>query len=121
MITKPWLQSYPKGVPATVNVRPWNSVTELLLQATQTYADKIAFTSFNTHLTYRELEQKSHQFAGFLLNELHLKKGDRVAIMLPNLLQYPIAMLGILRAGLIAVNINPLYTERELAHQLADA
>jgi len=121
MISKPWLQSYPKGVPATIDVRPWNSVTELLLQATQKYADKTAFTSFDTDLSYRELDQKSQQLAAFLLNELHLKKGDRVAIMLPNLLQYPIAMLGILRAGLIAVNVNPLYTERELAHQLADA
>jgi long-chain acyl-CoA synthetase len=117
---KIWLQSYPRDVPAEVDITRLASLVELLDQACTTYADQVAYISMGATLTYRELDQQSRAFAGWLQG-LGVAKGDRVALMMPNLLQYPVAMFGVLRAGCVVVNCNPLYTPRELEHQLKDS
>lgn len=116
-----WLKYYPNGVPAQIDPLEYASLVDLIEQSLTRYADLPAFANFGTTLTYKELEQLSGDFAAFLQQTLKLAKGERVAVMMPNLLQYPVAVLGILRAGLIAVNVNPLYTARELQPQLTDA
>ena len=118
---KPWLASYPAGVPAEADVAAYPSLVAMIEQACTRFADHPAFSNFGVTLTFRELERRSRAFAGYLQNDLGLGRGDRIAIMMPNLLQYPIALLGALRAGLTVVNTNPLYTERELEHQLVDS
>jgi long-chain acyl-CoA synthetase len=115
-----WLKSYPPGVPAEIDTSRLRSLKELLESACQQYADRIAYVQMGTGITYRELEELTGAF-GAWLQRAGLKKGDRIAIMLPNTLQYPIAMFGALRAGLVVVNTNPLYTAPELEHQLADS
>jgi long-chain acyl-CoA synthetase len=117
---KIWLDSYPSGIPATINFDKYESLVDYVLQQCERYSEHAAYENFGSHLTYRELEIQSGYIAAYFQKDLQLKKGDRVAIMLPNLMQYPIVMLGILRAGLIAVNINPMYTSFELARQLED-
>ncbi len=116
-----WLKSYQPGVPATINPNTYPSLNELFAECFIKFKDLPAFTNMGITLSYGELEQQSRNFASYLQQELQLKKGDRVAIMLPNLLQYPVVMLGILRAGCIVVNVNPLYTVDELVHQANDA
>lgn len=118
---KIWLKNYPQGVPIEIDPDRYSSLNDLLEEVCDRYADHEAFSNMNTVITYQELEEKSRAFAAFLLEILKLKKGDRVALMMPNLLQYPIAMFGVLRAGLVVVNVNPLYTARELAYELEDA
>ncbi|MCL9783061.1 long-chain-fatty-acid--CoA ligase FadD [Vibrio sp. S4M6] len=118
---KPWLARYPEGVPDTINPDQYTSLVELFEQSISKFADQPGFENMGTVMTFRKLEERSRAFAAYLQNELKLKKGERVALMMPNLLQYPIALFGVLRAGLIAVNVNPLYTARELEHQLNDA
>lgn len=118
---KIWLQHYPKDVPQTVDVDQFRSLVDLFNHSCETFADKPAVENFGTVLTYSELNQLTKKFAAYLQHDLKLQKGDRVAIMMPNLLQYYIVMLGILRAGLVVVNVNPLYTKRELEHQLNDS
>ncbi|ADN75923.1 AMP-dependent synthetase and ligase [Ferrimonas balearica DSM 9799] len=118
---KPWLNSYPAGVPAEINPDQYGSLLDLFEESCRTYPDQVAFINMGAVLTYRRLEEQSRIFAAYLQNELKLTQGDRVAIMMPNLLQYPIALLGVLRAGMVAVNVNPLYTPRELKHQLVDS
>ena len=120
-IERPWLASYPANVPADINVDEFPSIVSVLETACARYADNPAFTNFGKTLTYAEVDRLSTQFANYLLHELKLKKGDRVALMMPNVLQYPIAIFGVLRAGLTVVNTNPMYTARELRHQLADS
>ncbi|MDK2726054.1 AMP-binding protein, partial [Vibrio vulnificus] len=93
----------------------------LIEQSVQTYADQPAWMNLGSVMTFRKLEERSRAFAAYLQNALKLKKGDRVALMMPNLLQYPVALFGVLRAGCIVVNVNPLYTPRELEHQLNDS
>jgi long-chain acyl-CoA synthetase len=117
---KIWLQSYPAGVPAEIDIDHIPSLVALFEQACATYADKVAYISMGKEMTYRQLEADSMAFAGWLQSK-GLKKGDRVALMMPNLLQYPVALFGTLRAGCIVVNCNPLYTPRELEHQLKDS
>jgi long-chain acyl-CoA synthetase len=117
---KIWLQSYPAGVPAEIDIEHIPSLVALFEQACSTYADKVAYISMGKEMTYRQLEADSMAFAGWLQSK-GLKKGDRVALMMPNLLQYPVALFGTLRAGCIVVNCNPLYTPRELEHQLKDS
>ncbi|MDG2609242.1 long-chain-fatty-acid--CoA ligase FadD, partial [Vibrio parahaemolyticus] len=112
---------YPSDVPETINPEQYESLVEMFEQSVQKYADQPAFMNMGSVMTFRKLEERSRAFAAYLQNELKLKKGDRVALMMPNLLQYPVALFGILRAGCIAVNVNPLYTPRELEHQLNDA
>ncbi len=118
---RPWLQSYPAGVPAEIDVNEFHSVADVFNASVAKFRDRPAYSNFGKVLTYGEADVLVTQFAAYLLGELQLKKGDRVAIMMPNCLQYPIAIFGILRAGLTVVNVNPLYTARELKHQLADA
>ncbi|MDF2155287.1 long-chain-fatty-acid--CoA ligase FadD [Vibrio sp. CAU 1672] len=118
---KPWLSRYPSDVPETINPEQYESLVEMFEQSVQKYADQPAFMNMGSVMTFRKLEERSRAFAAYLQNELKLQKGDRVALMMPNLLQYPVALFGILRAGLIAVNVNPLYTPRELEHQLNDS
>jgi long-chain acyl-CoA synthetase len=116
-----WLKSYPKGVPAEVDVRAYGSLKEMLERSCARYRDRPAFSNLGVGMTYGELDRRSRSFAAFLQQGLGLEPGERVAIMLPNLLQYPVALFGALRAGLVVVNVNPLYTARELEHQLADS
>ena len=120
MDQRPWLAHYPAGVPAEIDVDEFPSIVSVLQRAIDRYRDRPAFANLGKVLTYADIDRLSAQLAAYLLGELHLKKGDRVAIMLPNCLQYPIATFGILRAGLTVVNVNPLYTPRELRHQLVD-
>jgi len=120
-VDKIWLKSYPEHVPAELPAAPFRSVRELFEHAFDTWPERPAYTSMGTTLTYRELDEQSMKFACYLQQVLGLTRGERVAIMLPNILQYPVAMCGIFRAGLVAVNVNPLYTARELKHQLSDS
>ena len=115
-----WLASYPAGVPKAIDPDAYPSLHAMLVEACQRYAERPAFECLRAHMTYAEWDRDSRAFASFLLEEANCQPGDRVAIMLPNMLAYPVAFLGVLRAGLIAVNVNPLYTPRELKEQLAD-
>ena len=118
---RPWFKSYPQGVPHEVDLEQYRSIVSVFDEAISKYRDRPAFRNFGKTLTYGEIDKLSRQFAAYLLGELKLKKGDRVAIMMPNCLQYPIAIFGVLRAGLTVVNVNPMYTPRELKHQLVDS
>ncbi|WP_368563551.1 long-chain fatty acid--CoA ligase [Pseudoxanthomonas sp. UTMC 1351] len=118
---RPWFKSYPQGVPHEVDLDEYRSIVSVLDTAIEKFRDRPAFTNFGKALTYGEIDTLSRRFAAYLLGELKLKKGDRVAIMMPNCLQYPIAIFGVLRAGLTVVNVNPMYTPRELKHQLNDS
>ncbi|HUH91000.1 MAG TPA: long-chain fatty acid--CoA ligase [Lysobacter sp.] len=120
-VERPWLDQYPAGVPAQIDVDEFPSIVAVLESAIASFRDRPAFANLGKTLTYGEIDTLSAQFAAYLLGELKLKKGDRVAIMLPNCLQYPIATFGVLRAGLTVVNTNPMYTARELRHQLVDS
>jgi long-chain acyl-CoA synthetase len=120
-VDRPWLKSYPQGVPAEIDVNEFASIPDVLLQSCKRFNEKPAFENLGKILTYAEVDALSFQFAAFLIHTLKLKKGDRVALMLPNVLQYPIAIFGVLRAGLTVVNTNPMYTARELKHQLVDS
>lgn len=118
---KAWLNSYPSDVPEFIDASQYDSILDIVEQSCKKHADSIAFLNMGATLTFRQLEEQSRAFASYLQHDLKMQPGDRCAIMMPNLLQYPIALFGILRAGLIAVNVNPLYTQRELQHQLADS
>ena len=118
---KIWLKSYPPGVPEQVPAPQFRSLREMVEYSFQEFPDNPAYTNMGTTINYRELDELSMQFACYLQKNLELTRGERVAIMLPNVLQYPVAMCGAFRAGLVVVNVNPLYTARELKHQLADS
>ena len=118
---KPWLKSYPKGVPETISVDEFASVADVFDQSIKKYPDLPAFSNFGKVITYKELGEYTDQLAAYLKNDLGLDEGARVAVMMPNLLQNPIAIFAILRAGLVVVNTNPLYTPRELKHQMSDS
>jgi long-chain acyl-CoA synthetase len=120
-VEKIWLKSYPPDVPEELPTPPYGSVRELFEQAFEKYPDRPAYSNMGTTLSYRQLDELSLQFACYLQQSLGLTRGERVAIMLPNVLQYPVALCGVFRAGLVAVNVNPLYTARELEHQLTDS
>ncbi|MDA8351329.1 MAG: AMP-binding protein, partial [Pseudomonadota bacterium] len=115
-----WLQSYPPGVPPEVDLKRLSSLAELVEHACTAYRELPAYEQFGATLSYGQLDELSRAFAAWL-QSVGLAKGDRIAIMLPNCLQYPVALFGALRAGLVVVNTNPLYTARELAHQLEDS
>lgn len=117
---RPWLKSYPKVVPAEIGALPFGSIGDLLADACKQYASRPAFTCMGKTITYAEVERQSAAFAAYL-QSTGLQKGARVAVMMPNVLQYPVAMMAVLRAGYVVVNINPLYTPRELEHQLRDS
>lgn len=118
---KPWLQHYPPGVPAEIELDPADSIPRMLAQACRRHADRPAFSSFGHTIDYRELDDLTARFAAYLQHELGLQRGDRVAIMLPNILQYPLALYGVMRAGMVVVNVNPLYKPHELEHQLSNS
>jgi len=116
-----WLKEYPAGVPHTVDVSQYSSVADVVDQACERFRKQPAFECMGSAMSYDEVDRLSQDFASYLQNVLQLNKGDRVAVMMPNLLQYPVAIFGILRAGMVVVNVNPLYTPRELEHQLKDS
>ena len=118
---KIWLKSYPPGVPAEIDPNIYRSLADIAERSFRKYADRVAYVQMGRAITYRDLDELTRDFAAWLQNECGLVKGDRIAIMMPNVLQYPIAMFGALRAGLVVVNTNPLYTTRELEHQLKDS
>jgi long-chain acyl-CoA synthetase len=115
-----WLKHYPKGVPHEINPDSYTSLLELMDEAFRKFADLPAYANMGKHISFRELDTLSRQFGAYL-QSLGLQKGDRIAIQMPNLLQYPVAMFGAFRAGLIVVNTNPLYTPREMEHQFRDS
>lgn len=116
-----WAKNYPEGVPTDINADHYASLLEVFDESIKDYAEKTAYINMGKSITYAELDQLSLKFAAYLQQQLGLKKGDAVAVMMPNLLQYPVCILGILRAGCVVVNVNPLYTPRELEHQLLDS
>ena len=118
---KIWLKSYPKGLPPEIDPDRFSSLAALLRDGCTRFRDRPAYSNMGVQLSYADVDRLSAAIAGYLLNHLGLRSGDRVALMMPNLLQYPLALFGVLRAGLTAVNVNPLYTPRELQHQLCDS
>ena len=118
--SKPWLQSYPKGVPHTLGESSYTSLVEMLEESFAKFPNRNACEYLGKFMTYRELDQQTRNFAAYL-QTLGLESGARIAIMLPNVMQFQIAMMGALRAGLVVVNVNPLYTSRELEYQLKDS
>lgn len=120
-VDKIWLAHYPPGVPAEINPQQYSSLVALFEHSVDRFAKRPAFSSFGISLSYHDLDWHSRAFAAFLQHRLKLGKGQRIAVMLPNILQYPVVLFAALRAGLVVVNTNPMYTPRELAHQLGDA
>jgi long-chain acyl-CoA synthetase len=120
-VDKIWLKNYPQGVPAEIDVNKYTSLRDMFERAVKNFAARPAYTNMGRTIDYTELDRESRNFGAWLQNDGGLGRGDRVAIMMPNVLQYPIAVFGALRAGLTVVNTNPLYTPRELEHQLNDS
>ena len=118
---KLWFKNYPEGSEHELDTSEYDSILDMFDKAVREHPDRAAYINMGKVLTFRKLEERSRAFAAYLQNELKLERGERVALMMPNLLQYPIALFGILRAGLVVVNVNPLYTPRELEHQLQDS
>lgn len=118
---KIWLKHYPKGIPAEINMQEYSSIMQVFDEACQKYPQHKAFSNMGVTFTYSELYEKVQQFASFLQYELKLKKGDRIALQMPNMLQFPVALFGALRSGLTVVNTNPLYTAKEMLHQFKDS
>jgi long-chain acyl-CoA synthetase len=116
-----WLKDYPAGVPTTIDPDSVRSLKQMFEDACRDYASRPAFSNMGRTLSYAEIDRASQRFGAWLQQEARLRKGDRVALMMPNILQYPIAIIGTLRAGFTVVNVNPLYTARELEHQLNDS
>ena len=116
-----WVKNYQEGVHAEVDVTRYANLHDILWKSIQKYPQKPAFSCMGKTKTYAEMGDLVNQFASFLQNHLKLERGERVALMMPNILQYPVALFGVLQAGLIVVNVNPLYTPRELEHQLNDS
>src|SRR5262249_27393240 len=121
MSLKHWLSAYGENIPREIDPDAHGSVLGLLEGAMRRYADKPAFRCFGQALTYADTDRLSRNFAAYLQGKLGVQKGDRLAVMLPNIPAFPLAMIGIVRAGAVQVNVNPLYTPRELGHQLNDA
>jgi long-chain acyl-CoA synthetase len=116
-----WLKHYPPGIPAEVDVNEFDSLADVLKRSCQRFAELPAYSNMGVAMSYAELDRHSRDFAAYLQNTTKLKRGDRVALMMPNLLQFPVALFGVLRAGLVVVNVNPQYTAPEIEHQLRDA
>jgi len=117
----PWVKRYPAGIPAEIDKIEHASLIEMFEDGFNKYTDQVAYENMGKSITYREMDDLSRNFAAYLQNKFGLEKGDTIAIQMPNLLQYPVALIGALRAGLTVVNTNPLYTPREMAHQFTDA
>ncbi len=120
MIDFPWIKKYPEGIPADIHLYDHKSLVALFEKSCSAFKDRVAFENMGAQLTYGEVDKLSRDFAAYL-QQIGLKKGDRIAIQMPNVLQFPVAFFGALRAGLIVVNTNPLYTPREMEHQFKDA
>ncbi len=120
MSDRPWLNAYPEGVPADIDASQYSSLVALMEEAFAKHADKVAYSFMGKELTFAQVDAQSKVFAAYL-QSLGLQRGDRVALMMPNIPQYPVAVAGVLRAGYVLVNVNPLYTARELEHQLKDS
>lgn len=118
---KLWLKSYPPGVPESIDINEFSCIGDLFDKSVRRYGDRVAFINMGRGISFDELDSLSARFGAYLQNVLKLQPGARVALMMPNLLQYPVALFGALRAGYTVVNVNPLYTARELQHQLIDA
>lgn len=116
----PWVKNYPEGIPATINLYDYTSFVDLFETSCKKFADRVAFENMGVPLTYAQTDELSRHFAAYL-QSLGLKKGDRIAIQMPNMLQFPVVFFGAIRAGLIVVNTNPLYTPREMEHQFKDS
>ncbi|MBP8097713.1 MAG: AMP-binding protein, partial [Arenimonas sp.] len=121
VVDKFWLKQYPPGVAAEVDINAYASIREILESSCRRFGDLPAYSNMGTSIRYRDLDELSRDFGAYLQRVAGLHKGDRIALMLPNLLQYPIALFGALRAGLVVVNVNPQYTPRELEYQLKDS
>ncbi len=117
----PWFKSYPKGIPREVNPDQYSSLLEMIEESIKKHSDRVAFENMGASLTFAQVDEMSSQFAAFIQNETGLQPGDRLAIQMPNLLQYPVVLVGAMKCGLIVVNVNPLYTPREMLHQLNDS
>jgi len=117
----PWFKNYPEGVQHEIKLYDYTSLIELFEESCKKFSSKVAFENMGAQLTFGEVDRLSRDFAAYLQNDLKLKKGDRIAIQMPNLLQFPVVFFGALRAGLIVVNTNPLYTPREMEHQFKDS
>ena len=120
MLNPVWLKSYPEGIPAEIAPDPYSSLVGLLEDSFAQYADRCAYSFMGKDISFAQTNEESLALAAYL-QSLGLVQGDRVAIMMPNVPQYPVAVAGVLRAGLVVVNVNPLYTPRELEHQLKDS
>ena len=118
---KPWINSYPPGMPTDIDTSQYNSVLDIFTESTRKFANSPAIYNMGKSIDYAELDRLTQYFASYIQQKTNLQKGDRIAIMMPNLLQYPVAVFGAMRAGLVVVNTNPLYTDRELQHQLVDS
>jgi len=119
-VKQPWLDSYPEGVPAEIDLGEYSSIMDIFNQSIERFGKQTAYVNFDHEMTYQELDRQTRNFAAWLQSK-GLKKGDRIALMMPNILQYPVAIFGALKAGLVVVNTNPMYTPRELKHQLTDS
>jgi long-chain acyl-CoA synthetase len=121
MEARPWFKFYAKGVPQEINPEQYSSLVDMYLESFRKYSDAIAYENIGSKITFDQLNKLSLNFANYLQHKLGLEKGDRIAIQMPNLMQYPIALIGAHRAGLVVVNTNPLYTPREMEHQFKDS
>src|ERR687897_394385 len=117
----PWYKQYPEGVEKEPKLYEYSSLVDLINQSCKKFDERIAFENMGATLSYRQLDKLANDFAAYLQHDLKLKKGERIAIQMPNVLQFPVVFVGALRAGLIVVNTNPLYTAREMDHQFKDA
>ena len=118
---KIWLNSYPKGVPSSIEGVTNTSILDLMKNASTEFSDNIAFTSLNTKLSYKDIDDYSSKFGAYLQHELFLEKGCKIAIMLPNLFTYPVALFGCYKIGAVVVNLNPLFKGREIENTLNDS
>ena len=121
MISQFFKDKYPEGIETEIDLSKYASILDVLDEACTRFADRPAFSNLGKTITFKELDLYARDFAAYLQNQLGLKPGERIAIQLPNTLQYPIALFGAMRAGLVVVNTNPLYTEREMRHQFQDS
>ncbi len=117
---KVWLENYPSGVPVKINPDAYTSLVDMIEETFKKYPDQVAFKCMGAQITFKQLDNLSYAFGAYL-QQKGLEKGDKIALMMPNLIQYPIALFGALRAGLVVVNTNPLYTAREMHHQFKDS
>ena len=120
MSDRPWLNAYPEGVPSDIDTSQYPSLVALMEEAFAKHSSKVAYSFMGKELSFAEVDAQSKAFASYLQG-LGLQRGDRVALMMPNIPQYPVAVAAVLRAGYVVVNVNPLYTAPELEHQLGDA